>query len=272
MDTKEKRIEAVTVCHGYADFLEVAARHNRGLFDRWLIVTAPEDADIMRRYGNTREVCRKWNLDVLVTEEATRDGNFHKGHMIQRAQRLLSADAWRLHLDADIILPTTFRTSLAAADLDERKIYGVDRVCVKSWGQWQALLASGYLSHQTDYHCRVVFPRGVEVGSRWASPLQGWVPIGFFQMWHAHADEFISYQFRAHPNRHGEASRTDTQHPLQWDRRQRELLGEVIAVHLESEDAPMAANWRGRKTRRFGPDASTRGAPLTPTKPTGAYP
>ena len=124
---------------------------------------------------------------------------------------------------------------------------------MKSWQAWQDLLDSGYLGHQHDYHCRVIFPRGVEVGARWASPNQGWCPIGYFQLWHADADEFISFQHRAYPERHGEASRTDTQHPLQWDRRLRELLGEVIVVHLESEESPMGANWHGRKTKRFGP-------------------
>lgn len=239
-------IEAVSVCVGYDDFLQVAARHNRGLFNRWIVVTTPEDRA-------TQECCRKWNLELLLCEEMTRDGQFRKGHGIQRAQRLLSANAWRLHIDADVVLPTTFRTALESADLDRRKIYGCDRVCVKSYQEWLDLLNSGYLGHQTDYHCRVIFPRGVEVGSRWASPLQGYCPIGFFQLWHAEADEFVSFQHRAHPSHHGQASRTDTQHPMQWDRRQRELLAEVICVHLESEEAPMGTNWNGRKTRRFGP-------------------
>lgn len=249
------RIEAISVCASkapgeasYDDFLAVVARHNRGLIDRWIVATVPWDRA-------TLEVCRKFDLEPLIIEEAHRDGQFQKGRMIARAQRLLAVDAWRLHIDADIVLPTTFRSGLYAADLDPKKIYGADRVMVKSWEQWEALLASGYLSHQHDYHCRTIFPRGVEVGSRWASPRQGWVPIGFFQLWHAEADEFISFQHRAYPERHGEASRTDTQHPLQWDRRQRELLGEVIVVHLESEDAKMGANWSGRKTKRFGPEA-----------------
>ena len=247
------RVEAVTVCASlkpgepsYDDFLEVAARHNRGLFDRWIICTTPWD-------GATRELARRWNLDLLVTEEGHQDGEFRKGLMIQRAQRLLSADAWRCHIDADMVLPTTFRNALAAANLDPSCIYGVDRVCVKSWEKWQDLLNSGYLSHQWDYHCRVIFPRGVEVGSRWASTDQGYCPIGAFQLWSAQADEAVSFQMRAYPERHGEASRTDTQHGLQWDRRKRILLPEIIAVHLESEDSKMGTNWTGRKSKRFGP-------------------
>jgi hypothetical protein len=239
-----EHIEAATVCVGYGDFLEVAARHNRGLFDRWIIGTTEADKE-------THEVCRKWNLELFKTDECTRGGKFQKGRILNRLQRLLSVDSWRVFLDSDIILPTTFRHSVAAADLDSNKIYGCDRVMVKSWQEWQNLLNSGYLGHQHDYHCRVIFPKGVEVGSRWASPDHGYCPIGFFQMWHSDADEFVSFQNRDYPQRHGEASRTDTQHPLQWDRRKRELLAEVIVVHLESEQAAMGANWNGRKTKRF---------------------
>lgn len=258
------RIEAITVCTSlkpgapsYDDFLEVAARHNRGHFDRWIVVTAPWD-------GATRELARRWNMELLLTEEAHQDGQFRKGLMIQRAQRLLSADAWRLHLDADIVLPTTFRTALSVANLDPECIYGVDRVCVKSWQQWQDLLNSGYLSHQWDYHCRVTFPRGVEVGARWASSQQGFAPIGFMQLWHAKADEAVSFQMRSYPSDHGEASRSDTQMSLQWDRRKRVLLPEVIAVHLESEDAPMGSNWTGRKTKRFEPPQPSGTKTATP--------
>jgi hypothetical protein len=234
------RIEAISVCVGYHDFLSVTARHNRGLLDRWIVVTTPSDRA-------TQEVCRRFDLDLLLTEEMTRDGQFAKGLGIQRAQRLLSVDSWRLHIDADIVLPANFRNALASADLDTRKIYGCDRVMIRSYQQWLDLLNSGYLTHQHDYHCRVCFPRGVEVGSRWASTLHGWCPVGFMQLWHADADEMISFQHRAYPARHGEASRSDTQHPLQWDRRLRELLPEIIVVHLESEEAPMGPTGMGEK-------------------------
>lgn len=247
------RIEAITVCAkvpgyaGYDDFLEVTARHNRGLVDKWIIVTTPDDKA-------TQEVCRKWNLEMLLTDEMIRDGQFYKGHGIQRAQRLLSVGSWRLHLDVDIVLPTTFRNALAVTDLDPKKIYGADRVMVNSWREWKNLLDSGYLSHQWDYHCRVIFPLGVEVGSRWVSSQQSYCPVGYFQLWHSDGDEFISFQHRSYPHLHGEASRSDTQHPLQWDRRHRELLGEVIVVHLSSERSKMGVNWKGRTSKRFGPE------------------
>lgn len=241
------RIEAVTVCIGYDDFLTVSAQHNRSLFDRWIVVTSPNDKA-------TIKVCQRFNLGVLLTEEGTRDGEFNKGHLVQRAQRLLSSGAWRLHLDADIVCPSTLRKSLITSDLDPNKVYGADRVLVKSWDRWQRLLQSGYLQNQHDYHYRMRFPAGYDIGTRWVSPSHGWVPIGFFQLWHGDADEANGVQVKAYPNRHGSANRTDVQHGLQWDRRHRELLPEVIVVHLESEEAKLGANWAGRCTKRFGPD------------------
>jgi hypothetical protein len=242
------RLEAVTVSIGYDDFLAVSAEHNRGLFDRWLVVTEPGDQA-------TREVCRRWDLDVLLCEEGTRGSDFRKGRLVERGMQLLAADCWRLHIDADVVLPTTFRNALAAADLDPGTVYGVDRVMVRSWQEWQRLLATGYLSCQHDYHHRVRFPEGFPLGARWASPSAGWVPIGFFQLAHSSAIEWRGIPQRPYPDRHNSACRGDVQFGLLWDRRKRALLPEVVAVHLESEAAPMGVNWCGRRSRRFGPPA-----------------
>lgn len=251
-------LEAITISWGYDDFLAVAAEHNRGLFDRWLVVTTPQDEA-------TREVCRRWNLDILLSEEATRaQDQFRKGRLINRGMQLLSADCWRLHLDADIVLPTTFRNSLSSADLDPEKLYGADRIMVKGWGCWQALLESGYLSQQHDYQHRVRFPDGYPVGTRWVSPSAGFVPIGFFQLHHASAIEWRGIRQRPYPENHGTACRTDVQFGLEWDRRRRELLPEIVAVHLESEPAPLGANWNGRSTKRFGPEKLAKSTPKAP--------
>ncbi|MBV8782292.1 MAG: hypothetical protein JO353_12925 [Phycisphaerae bacterium] len=245
------RIEAVTVCVGYADFLAETARFNAGLFDRWIIVTSPDDEQ-------TREVCRVHDLETVLSQDHQRvaggigGGVFNKGRMIDRGLQLCSHGAWRLHLDSDIVLPQQFRKMLAGAHLDERKIYGCDRLMVRSWAQWQALLSSGWLNHT---HCSINLPRGVDIGTRWALANSGYVPIGFFQLWHGDADEWRGRRIRPYPAHHGDACRTDVQHSLQWDRRLRELLPEISAVHLESEVCRLGANWNGRTTRRFAPPA-----------------
>lgn len=253
-------IEAVTVCVGYADFLVETAKVNHGLFDSWTIVTEPKD-------GETRDVCRRFNLKTILSNEGRLHGeSFCKGRLVERGLQHLSADGWRLHVDADVALPHTFRHRLHAAHLQEDTLYGVDRIMLKNWEQWQKVLKSGYLNGgQFDYHCRTTTPPGTEIGTRWAHPQFGYVPIGFFQLWHSSEDEWRGIRIKPYPSNHGNACRTDVQHALQWDRSKRIIIPEIIAVHLESEAAEKGANWNGRSTKHFGP------ASRSPEKPEVGY-
>lgn len=237
-------IEALTVCYGYGDFLGETAKTNAGLLDRWLIVTSEDDEE-------TREVCRIHDLETLLSNDHARDpGGFAKGRMIDRGLQHLSENQWRLHLDADIVLPTQFRRMIDGAHLDTRKIYGCDRVMIRSWEAWQAFQASGFLGHT---NCSVNLPKGLELGTRFSLADSGYIPIGFFQLWHGVADEWRGRRHRTYPVRHGNACRTDVQHALQWDRRDRELLAEIVVAHLESQHCKLGANWNGRTTARFCP-------------------
>lgn len=243
-------IEALTICCGYDDFLAAIIPYNLPHFDRWLIVTEPADEA-------TRELCRRYGLECLVTSDGRDRGEFCKGRMIERGLQHLSASGWRLHLDADIVLPAHFRRHVAIGELATDTVYGIDRIMVRSWDDWQRLIASGWLDgSQHSYSHAVNFPRGFEVGSRWASPLTGYVPIGFFQLWHSSQDLWRGVRGRPYPIHHNDACRTDVQHALQWDRRRRAILPEAIAAHLESEPAATGANWRGRTTKRFVPTAA----------------
>ena len=241
------RIEAVTVCINYGDFLAVTAEWNRHLFDHWVVVTSPDD-DV------TREVCRQYQLQTLLTEEGyDSGGRFNKGALVERGLQMLSTEGWRWHLDADVVFPSHTRKQLELAHLDPAVIYGVDRIMVRSWNDWVRLRDSGYVSRPFDNPHEVRFPPGFEVGSRWVVPQSGWVPIGFTQLWHASMEEWRRVRVRPYPGNHGGASHTDVRHSLQWDRRRRQLLPELIAVHLESEHAEIGANWTGRTTAPFGP-------------------
>lgn len=236
-------IEAVTVCIGYADFLEETVKLNQGLFDRWLIITSPEDTA-------TREVCRRFSLPTLLSRDHLRDGTFNKGRLIERGLQHLSAEGWRVHIDADTVLPPNFRNLIQTCHLDTSNIYGCDRIMIKSRQQWEQLKKTGWI-HGNDFHCRVNFPGTYQVGSRWCHHAEGYVPIGFFQMWHSDEDLYNGARIKPYPIHHNDACRTDVQHGLQWDRQHRQLVPELIALHLESEPAALGANWAGRTTKRF---------------------
>ena len=242
-----KIIEAVTVCVGYDDFLRVVIPYNLPMFDRWLIVTEPSDTA-------TRELCREFGLECLQSEDGHDNGEFSKGRVVERGLQHLSADGWRLHIDADIALPRHFRQLVTMAELQHDTVYGVDRIMVRDWNDWQKLKATGYLDGgQYSFSHAVTFPKGFEVGSRWASTLTGYVPIGFFQLWHSSQDEWRGIRVKPYPRHHNSACRTDVQHALQWDRKKRELLPEVLVAHLESEKCKKGTNWKGRQTKPFGP-------------------
>lgn len=245
MKLKAMKIEAVTVCVGYADFLRECVKANSHHFDRWVIVTTQDDHE-------TLDVCHEFNLPSLTTNDFSRGGEFNKGRGIQRGLSAISCSDWVLHLDADIVLPPHFRSALAAAHIDPAKVYGCDRQMVTCWDSWQRIKASEHVQHAR--HCYVLPHDKYKVGTRWASPTDGFVPIGFFQLFHGSAILRKGVPVKPYPLHHSDAARADVQFALQWDRRDRELLPELLVWHLESEVARVGANWKGRTTKRFGPD------------------
>jgi hypothetical protein len=243
-------IEAVTCSVGYGDFLSAVIPHNAPLFDKWIIVTSPEDKE-------TRNLCRKHGLECLITEDGTAQaGEFRKGRMIERGLQHLSSNAWRIHIDADIVLPSKTRQLLEMAELSKEMIYGCDRAMIPNWNEWVAFQATGWLqSNHFQYQNYISFPK-YPMGARWADLVSGWCPIGFFQMWHSSADLWHGSRIKRYNDKHNDACRTDTQHSLQFDRKKRALIPELIAVHLDSEGSANGTNWKGRKSARFGPPNS----------------
>ncbi len=240
------KVEAVTVCVGYGDFLAAVLPENLPLIDNLVVVTASDDAETIR-------VCRRHSVHCVTTDDHKRNGAFNKYRLVQRGLDQIGGKDWVLLLDADIVLPRKFRDMLKWAHLDAHCIYGADRQQVTSWEEWQAIkkYVGGWDNHQhgCGHWCHPKYP----MMSRWVSHLHGYVPVGYFQLWHSTASVQEGYHHRRFPQEHGDAARCDVQFALQWDRRERQLLPEVICLHLESETAPLGANWQGRKTRRFGP-------------------
>jgi Glycosyltransferase like family 2 len=245
------RIEAVIVCVGYGDFLAATLPENLPLLDDVVIVTSPDDEE-------TRAVCRKHSVHHVISNDHRRDGPFNKARMIQRGFDQIGGQDWVLHLDADIVLPRKFRKYAEWAHVDEQSIYGADRCNLTGWDEWQRLkhYAGAWDNHA--HECGHWFHPKFPVGSRWVSKIHGYVPIGFFQMFHGSAMIEHGYHLRNYPLQHGDAARTDVQFALQWDRRKRQVLPEVVVLHLESETSALGANWKGRTTPRFGPPHSAR--------------
>jgi hypothetical protein len=232
------KLEAVIVCSNYADFLRHTLPHNKFLFDRMVVVTDYEDAA-------TRKLCEYHHVECVPTDVLeTRKNKFRKGAGINAGLERLNCGGWVLHLDADIYLPPQTRLLLEKADLDPACIYGVDRFIVKGPEQWDAFMEQPRLQHENDSWTHLnAFPLGTRVHYSTAG---GYVPIGFFQLWHPLASGVLRY-----PEGHTDAGREDGLFALNWPRSRRHLLAEIVGYHLESTDATMAANWAGRKTAPF---------------------
>ena len=132
------------------------------------------------------------------------------------------------------------------ANLDPTFIYGIDRMMCRSFNDWAEFLISPSLQHENRIY---VHPRPFDLGVRISSnDYKGYVPIGFFQMWHPKISNVLVY-----PDKHTSAGRGDMLFTLNWPRAKRAFIPEVIGYHLESEPGKMGVNWDGRASVRFGP-------------------
>jgi hypothetical protein len=236
------KIEAVVVCVDYADYLAETLPHNLPHFDRTLVITAPRDVE-------TQELCRKLSVPFYATNIFFKDGDrFNKARGIDFGLGYLRWNDWVVHLDADVYLPPMSRKWLEWRALEKESIYGIDRVNCVGYEPWKSFLAEGHLGH--DYMCRVKVPIGMPLLDRIAiRDYGGYIPIGFFQMWHGSLG-------RRYPIAKSDAEHSDVLHAIQWDEDRRHLIPEIVGVHLQGAEAPLGANWKGRKTPRFAPGST----------------
>jgi len=235
-------LEGVIVCVNYSDFLSHTLPFNKTIFSHLVVVTSPEDEE-------TQKLCEFYNVECVITDDFTKNGDpFNKAKGINAGLDKLSKKDWVIHLDADIYLPPLTRGILERISLDEKNIYGIDRMMCPNFEEWMEFVSSPRQTHTGWVYIHpTVFPMGVRIGEYMS---EGYEPIGFFQMWHPKTSGVYEY-----PEMHGSADRTDVLFAKKWSRKNRGLIPEIIAVHLDSEDSTiqdMGKNWNGRKTSHFG--------------------
>jgi hypothetical protein len=233
------KIEAVIVSVDYGDFLAYSLPANKRHFDNLVVVTAPHDE-------HTKAICAYHHVRCVETDEFYQGNDpFNKAKGINYGLAHLALDGWVVHLDADIVLPPRARELLHKIELDPAVIYGLDRIMCPSFEAWQEFVSNPEQQHTDEVF---VTANAYQLGSRVARlDRDGYVPIGFFQMWHPARSGVTRY-----PVQHGTAGRTDMLFAMQWPRRRRALIPEIVAIHLESEAALCGTNWRGRQTKPFG--------------------
>jgi hypothetical protein len=230
------RIEAVSVCVGFDDLLDVTLGLNHPHLDTMIVVTSHGD----RR---THAVAKKHGAICVQTDLFKKNGRrFNKGAAINAGFGHFQYHGWRLHLDGDIALPDNFRRMLFNhTHLDPAAIHGADRVDVIGREELRALQACGP-QHQ---HRAFLSSHGRPLSPRYVDPLRGYVPIGFFQLWHAGAQKPYPYSL-------GTAAHDDVLFAEQWPGSHRRHLPTVICHHLCAAAPKLGENWDGnRRQPRF---------------------
>lgn len=236
------KLEAVVTSVNYDDFLAETLPLNKVHFDQIVVVTSPEDLA-------TQRLCEYHHVKCVVTNAFGPKGQFRKGEAINAGLRKLDLDGWVVQLDADIALPPQTRRVLERAPLLPQCIYGIDRFNVVGRKAWDKHKSSPALQHENGVYVHLnAFP----LGTRFVSD-EGWIPIGFFQLWSGFMNANI------YPANHTDAGRTDMIFAKRWHAARRILLPDLVAYHLESEEVDQGANWGGRTTARFDEPYSLRG-------------
>lgn len=233
------QIKAITTCVNYSDFLAESLPLNKVHFDKLVVVTTEEDIA-------TQKLCEYHHVEWIPADFGE-EGEFCKGSGINAGLKRITEnynDDWFVHLDADIVLPPQTRPILEGLQLFPRYLYGIDRFEIKSFKKWRKHCNNPKLINEMNTY---IHTEAYPVSTRFMSePQGGFLPIGFFQMWHPYISQVWTY-----PESHTTAGRTDMLFAAQWPRSERHLLAEVISFHLESEEAPQGINWAGRRTRPF---------------------
>ena len=235
-------IEAIVVCVNYGDFLAYTLPQTKQIFNYTVVVTTPEDK-------LTQQICSYHNVECLKTNAFYEDGaSFNKAKGINEALLYISKRDWIVHIDADIYLPPLTQKILYNLPLDKNKIYGIDRLMCPDYTSWIKYVEKPQPIHENYMFVNLNrFPIANRVADYNGA---GYAPIGYFQLWHGLTSRILLY-----PETHDGADRTDMHFSKKWSREKRELIPEIIGIHLDSENATvdnMGKNWNGRKTSVFG--------------------
>ncbi len=150
---------------------------------------------------------------------------------------------WRAQLDADIILPDNFRRMLFNnSHLERSCLYGADRMDVIGREEMKAVFDYRHPQHTEGVFLHPKHPRALS--PRYVDKLHGYVPLGYFGLWHASTQKPYPYSL-------GDASHDDIAFGILWPESCRRLLPSALLYHLCSEPPKLGQNWEKRTSKRL---------------------
>lgn len=236
------KLEAVTVCINYSDFLKHVIDNNKKFFDKWVIVTTSDDRE-------TQELCKRSGVLCEVIHKSHFAELDNKGFAVNQGLKKLDRDGWVLHIDADIWLPPLTRSILERFKLKEDCIYGVDRFMCESFEDWKDFIIK---EDYKDIHSGWVYleTSKFRLGKRMVQYYgEGYWVIGYFQLWNPKGSNVHDY-----PETKIGYDRDDVLHMKRWCQGQRILIPDFIPIHLSSQKHENGQNWYGRNSPKFGDD------------------
>lgn len=243
-DAEFLRLEVVLTCVGFDDLLDFTLDFNRNHFDTFIVVTSHDDRA-------TQQVGWKHGCTVVPTDLFQKNGrNFNKGAAINAGLNYLQWAGWRLHMDCDIVLPDGFRRVLFNnTHLDPDCLYGCDRVDIVGEDNIRKLAGhfARFPQHRNQGLVDATHGRGIvaPLGSRHVNDLEGYTPLGFFQLWNAAAH-------KSYPYSKGSAAHDDTMFAHLWPLENRRHLPSVVCYHICPKRPVQCENWDGyRKQPRL---------------------
>lgn len=223
------RIEGVTVCIGFADFLATTLPSVMDFVDHLTVVTSaqhyPECFQLLLPYMNTDRVT------LLGTDRHLEGGaDFNKGKAINDGLGVWERTDWLVHLDADVVLPAGLRDRVEKWVQQEpdakHSVIGIHRYLCNSYQTWLHYLAT----------------KSTNLFEQNRRQDRKHLPVGFFQLWHSSTGH-------VYPENHPTATSSDLAFSKQFMYRRHM---EEWCIHLDTVEKQRWTNWRGRTTPRWG--------------------
>lgn len=215
---KIKKLEAVSVCVNYHDYLKITANLNRKFFDEWVIVTIDSDY-------KTKKICKLFDLKCVISDGLCSNGIFEKSKMLNDGIKVLSKTDWLLSLDVDIILPVDFKEILNTLELNYGNLYGATRKVGNNFN------TSCLMNKCLDVK---LLPNAIPNS-----------PYGYFQLFSTRAKSLKNRHF-IFDEKFKTASQYDGDFMSLWTFEKRKML--PINVSHISHGTQIGINWSGRKS------------------------
>jgi hypothetical protein len=205
------KINAITICVNYADYLKLTLPENLDFFDTCLVVTDYNDKE-------TEEICSKYEQVTVLKTDAFYKNNapFAKSAGINAGLKLLPKDEWVVHWDADMLVGKNFESVKKLTKLDQTKLYG---------------------PHEK------LHTQKNEMGSNHHSG--GTACAGFFQLFHASQLDKVG----GYPETSKDCSCDDTLFSLQFNSVSY-IDFQIFHLGPTAESRMPNVNWKGRKSCR----------------------